>query len=197
VATQRARRDPSADLRGALPPANPKHFASITDPRAIGDLLRAIDGYRGGPAVTAALRIAPLVFVRPGELRRAEWAEIDLDGAEWRIPAEKMKMGAPHIVPLSRQAVAILRDMHSVTGSGHYVFPSVRTTAKPISENTVNAALRALGYSGDDTTRSLPRSREGYGPEVTRGCCLTTLRPRSDVTKAEVAAHGARKLGQS
>jgi integrase len=152
VATGRAERDPSADLRGALPPADEKHHASITDPKAIGALLRAMDSYQGAFVVRCALRLAPLVFVRPGELRGGEWSEIDLDGAEWRIPAHRMKMRETHIVPLSVQAVAILRELHPLTGTGRYLFPSERTDARPISENTVNAALRRLGYSKDEMT---------------------------------------------
>jgi integrase len=152
VATGRAERDPSGDLRGALPPVKVRHHASITDTKAVGGLLRAIDGYQGEFITKCALRLAPLLFVRPGELRRAEWAEIDLDGAEWRISAEKMKMRAPHIVPLSTQAVAILRELHAVTGKGRYVFPSIRTSERPMSENTVNAALRRLGYSKEEMT---------------------------------------------
>ena len=152
ISTGRAERDPSADLRGALTAPRVKHRAAVTDPKAIGAMLRAIDGYNGQPITLAALRLAPLLFVRPGELRRAEWSEFDLDGAEWRIPAAKMKMRLPHRVPLSRQAVAILRDLHRITGHGQYLFPSIRTTRRPISENTLNAALRRLGYSKDEAT---------------------------------------------
>ncbi len=152
IATGQADRDIAADLRGSLPPAREKHHASITDPKAVAQLLRAIDGYQGAFMVLCALRIAPLVFVRPGELRHAEWSEIDLDKAEWRIPAEKMKMREQHIVPLSRQAVAILRELQPLTGSGTYVFPSVRTSARPMSENTVLAALRRMGYTKDEMT---------------------------------------------
>ncbi|MGH8578103.1 MAG: tyrosine-type recombinase/integrase [Gammaproteobacteria bacterium] len=152
VATGRAARDPAADLRGALVTVRGSHFASITEPKAIGALLRAIDGYQGTFPVRCALRLAPLTFVRPGELRAAEWPEFDLDAAEWRIPAERMKMRAIHIVPLSAQAVGILRELHPLTGTGHYVFPSVRTPTRPMSENTVNAALRRLGYAKDEMT---------------------------------------------
>ncbi len=152
VATGRADRDPSGDLRGALPPVRKKHHASITDPKAIGELLRAIEGYEGHLLTKCALSLAPLVFVRPGELRRAEWDEIDLKTAEWRIPAEKMKMPAPHIVPLSDQAVAVLEEIQPLTGKGKYVFPSVRSKDRPMSENTVNAALRRLGYTKEQMT---------------------------------------------
>ena len=152
VATGRAERDPAADLRGALPPVRAKHHAAITDPKGVGPLLRAISGYGGSFVAKCALRLAPLVFVRPGELRQAEWAECDLDSAEWRIPAERMKMRTPHIVPLSTQAVAILREIHAVTGRGRYVFPGARSNARPMSENTVNAALRRLNYGSEQMT---------------------------------------------
>ena len=152
VATGRAERDPSADLRGSLPPVNERHHASITEPKKIGELLRAIEGYTGSLATRCALILAPLTFVRPGELRHAEWSEFDLANVEWRIPAEKMKMRAQHIVPLSTQAVAILNELQPLTGAGRYVFPGARTNGRPMSENTVNAALRRLGYSNDDMT---------------------------------------------
>jgi len=151
VATGRADRDPAGDLRGALPPPKRQHYATITEPAAMRALLRAIDGYKGSPVVAAALRLAPLVFVRPGELRKAQWAEFDLDGAEWRIPAERMKARVQHVVPLSTQAVAILRDLAPLTARGASVFPG-RNHAKWISENTLNAALRRLGYDGDQFT---------------------------------------------
>ncbi len=152
IATGRAVRDPSADLKGAITPVKHGHMATITDPKKIGGLLRAIDGYKGTPVAECALRLAPLLFVRPGELRHAEWAEIDLDAAEWRIPAEKMKMKDPHIVPLSSQAVKVFREIHPITGRGRYVFPSVRTNLRPMSENTVLAALRRMGYTKDEMT---------------------------------------------
>jgi integrase len=137
-----------------MPPVKDRHHASITDPKAIGDLLRAIEGYKGAYVTKAAMGLAPLVFVRPGELRQAEWAEIDLDKAEWRIPAEKMKMRDPHIIPLSTQAVAILRELHPLTGRGRYVFPSARTPNgdRCMSENAVLAALRRLGYGKEEMT---------------------------------------------
>lgn len=152
IATGRAERDPSADLRGALPPTKERHHPSITDPKAIAGLLRAIEGYTGSYVTKCALRLAPLLFVRPGELRKAEWHEISLENAEWRIPAEKMKMRAVHIVPLSKQTVAILQELKPLTGNGRYVFPGARTGSRPMSENTVNAALRRLGYGSDDMT---------------------------------------------
>jgi integrase len=152
VATGRAERDPTSDLRGALPPVRQTHHASITEPKAIGELLRSIQSYKGSFVTQCALRLAPYVFVRPGELRRAEWNEFDLDGSEWRIPADKMKMGTVHIVPLSEQAVTILRELHPLTGTGNYVFPGVRTKKRPMSDNTILGALRRLGYTGDQMT---------------------------------------------
>ena len=143
VATGRALRDPCGDLRGALPPVKGEHFAAITEPAAVGELLRAIDGFRGTFIVQCALRLAPLFFVRPGELRKAEWAHVDLDNAEWRYIASKTK--AEHLVPLASQAVAILRELHAQTGHGRYVFPG-RDPQKSMSEAAVNAALRRLGY---------------------------------------------------
>lgn len=152
VATGRAERDPSADLRGALPPAKHKHYASITDPKKIGALLRAIREYQGSFITRCALRLAPLVFVRPFELRAAQWQEFDLDKGEWRIPAERMKARVVHLVPLSTQAIAILKELQPLTGKGKYLFPSVRTRLKPISDNTLNGALRRLGYTTDEIT---------------------------------------------
>ncbi len=152
VATGRALRDPSGDLRGAIPPAVERHHPTITEPKRVGELLRAIAGYSGSYITRYALQLAPLVFVRPGELRKAEWSEFDLDKAEWRIPAHKMKMKAVHIVPLSIQALAILAELHALTGDGKYVFPGARTDDRHMSENTVNAGLRRLGYAVGDMT---------------------------------------------
>jgi integrase len=152
VATGRVERDPAADLKGALPPAPKTHLAAVTDPKEVADLLRAMDGYQGSFVTRCALRLAPLVFVRPGELRQAQWAEIDLDTAEWNIPAERMKMKQAHLVPLSRQAVEILREIKPLTGNSRYVFPSVRSSARPMSNNAILAALRRMGYSKDEMT---------------------------------------------
>ncbi len=152
VATGRAERDPTTDLSGALPPARSRHYPTITDPEAIGDLLRAIDGYQGSPITRAALRLAPLVFVRPGELRHAEWPDINLKSAEWRIPPEKMKNRRIHLVPLSRQAITILKELQPLTGHGQYLFPGRRSPRRPMSENTINAALRNLGYDKNQMT---------------------------------------------
>ena len=150
VATGRAERDPSADLRGAIPPASGKHMATITDPKEIAGLLRSIDDYRGSIVTRCALQLAPLFFVRPGELRHAEWSEFNLDAAEWRIPAEKMKAGVLHIVPLSRQALGVLREIHPLTGHGRYVFPSPRTDSRPMSSNAILSALRRMGFAKDE-----------------------------------------------
>src|SRR5262249_29095983 len=146
IATGRPERDPSADLRGALTSPKTNHRSAIVDPTAIGALLRAIDGFDGQPTTKAALRLGPPVFVRPGELRHAEWSEIDFAAAEWRIPAAKMKMRRVHRVPLPRQALAIIRQLKAISSGGRWLFPSVRSVARPISENTLNAALRRLGY---------------------------------------------------
>jgi integrase len=126
IATGRAEHDPTGDLRGALQSVDVEHRAAITEPKRVGELLRAIDGYVGQPSTHYALKLAPYVFVRPGKLRAAEWAEFDLDNSEWRIPAERLKMGELLIVPLSRQAVEVLRDIQPLTGSGGFVFPCVR-----------------------------------------------------------------------
>ena len=152
IATGRADRNPVTDLRGALTSPKERHHAAITEPAALGGLLRAIDGYNGDPTTRAALKLAPLVFVRPGELRHAEWSEIDLDKAEWNIPAEKMKMRQPHLVPLCDQAVAILGELHALTGRGQYVFPGGRSPRRPMSNNALTAALRRMGYDGDTMT---------------------------------------------
>ncbi|WP_318258138.1 site-specific integrase [Geobacter anodireducens] len=152
VATGRAERDPAADLKGALPPAKKTHLAAITEPAKVGELLRAIDGYQGSFVVRSAMQLAPLVFVRPGELRLAEWSEIDFDAAEWNIPAERMKMKEAHLVPLSTQALNILRELHALTSPSRYLFPSARSNARPLSNNAVNAALRRMGYDKDEMT---------------------------------------------
>jgi len=146
IATGRGERDTAADLRGALPPAKGESFAAITEPKAVGALLKALDSYSGNFITTCALRLAALTFVRPGELRQAEWTEFDLEGAEWRIPAARMKMRQVHIVPLARQVVAILRELHPFTGDRRVLFPSFRVRDLPISDATVLAALRNMGY---------------------------------------------------
>lgn len=148
IATGRASSDPSRDLRGALAPVKPTHLAAVTEPKQVAALLTAINGYQGTLVVACALKLAPLVFVRPGELRQARWEDIDLDAAEWRFVASKTK--ASHIVPLATQAVAILRELHALTGGGIYVFPSARSAKRPMSDNAVLAALRRLGIPKEE-----------------------------------------------
>lgn len=154
VGTGRADRDPTADLRGVLKTVKVRHHAGMTDRTAVGALMRAIHDYQGHAPTVLALRLTPLVFLRPGELRQARWHEIDWDTAEWRIPGERMKMKTPHIVPLSQQALAILKELHELTGHSprHYLFPSIRTPRRPMSNNTINAALRKLGYTSEMQT---------------------------------------------
>ena len=152
VATARLASDPTRDLRGALTAPTVTHYGAVTDASRVGELLRAIDGYEGQGFTKLAMQIAPHVFVRPGELRHADWGEFDLEGALWIIPAEKMKMRKAHHVPLSRQVVALFRKVHKATGPSGYVFPSIRTRARPMSENTINAGLRRLGYASDEMT---------------------------------------------
>ena len=147
VASGSAERDVTQDLKGALAKHAADNFAAITEPKQAGELMRSIFDYTGHPYTVAALKLSPLVFVRPGELRTAEWAEIDLDAAEWRIPGSKMKMKVDHLVPLSTQAVEVLRGMHPLTGHGKYVFPGLRSGERPMSENTINGALRGMGYA--------------------------------------------------
>lgn len=174
-----ATRDPSADLRGALAPIVRTSRAAITDPGKVGGLLRDIEGYGGQHVTRCALRLAPLLFVRPGELRAMEWAELDLDAAEWRIPARRMKMREAHVVPLSSQAVAILRGLRPLTGRGCYCFPSLRTPAAPMSENTINAALRSLGYDKDTMT--------GHGFRAMASTRLNELGWQTDVIERQLA----------
>ncbi len=190
VATGRAERDPSGDLRGALPTPPERHYAALTDPAEVADLLRAIDGYKGGLIVKSAMQLAPLVFVRPGELRHAEWAEIDLEEAVWQIPAEKMKTRQAHIVPLSNQAVAILREIYPVTGNGKYVFPSIRSTARPMSENTINVTLRTLGYDNERMT--------GHGfRAMARTILDEVLQVRPELIEAQLAHAVRDPLGRA
>jgi integrase len=186
VATGRAHHDVSADLKDALAPVKSRNFASLTEPVRVGELLRAIEGYSGQPITAFALKLAPLVFVRPGELRGAEWAEFDLEGAEWRIPAARMKIGEQHIVPLSRQAVAMLREAHILTGRGRYVFPSLLSAERPMSNNTVNAALRRLGYGSDEQT--------GHGFRSMASTLLNEQRFPPDVIELQLAHRERNKV---
>ncbi len=180
VATGRAERDITTDLRGALAPVVTTNRAAITVPVQIGQLMRTIYAYRGQRPTEAALKLAPLFFVRPTELRAAEWSEFDLSGEhpEWRIPASRMKMDEEHIVPLANQAIAILRDLEPITGDGRYVFPSLRG-ARPLSENTVNFALRSMGYSGDQIT--------GHGFRAMASTCLNEQGFPPDVIELQLA----------
>jgi len=173
VATGRAQHDVAADLKDALAPVKSRNFASVTDPVRVAELMRAIYGYAGHPVTGLALKLAPLVFVRPGELRAAEWSEFDLPNTEWRIPGTRMKMGEPHIVPLARQAVAILRELEPLARGGRYLFPSLRTRDRPMSNNTINAALRRLGYTSEEQTghgfrtmASTLLNEQGFPPDV-------------------------------
>jgi integrase len=153
VATGSAERDPTPDLKGALTKAAPGHFAAITEPKQAGDLMRAIYAYSGHPQVQTALKLSAMLFVRPGELRSIEWAELDLDAAEWRIPGSKMKMKVDHLVPLSTQALALIEAMKPLTGSRRYVFPSIgRSEDRPMSENTINSALHVMGINKETHT---------------------------------------------
>lgn len=152
IATDRAERDVAADLRGAIASPKKKHLASITDPKEVAALLRAIDSLTGTFIVKCAMRLAPLVFVRPGELRQAEWSEIDFEAAEWNIPKEKMKTKQPHLVPLSTQAIAILKEIQPLTGSAQYVFHSTKSTKKPMSDMAMTSAIRRMGYAQGEMT---------------------------------------------
>lgn len=152
VATGRAERDPAADLKGALPPYKKGHLAAITDPKDVAPLLRAIVDYKGSFVVKCALQLAPLFFVRPGELRQAEWSEFDLENAEWNIPAARMKMKVAHLVPLSSQALDVLRELQTLTGRSKYLFPCHRSFVRPMSNNAINAALRRMGFEKDEMT---------------------------------------------
>lgn len=179
IATGRAKRDPAADLKGALTPPVVTNHAALVDPKKVGGLLRAIDGYDGECQVAAALKLAPIVFVRPGELRLAEWTEFNWDTAEWRIPAPKMKMKLLHIVPLARQAVDILMELKPLAAKSKYVFASIRTPTRPMSENTVNAALRRLGYTKEEMT--------GHGFRTTASTLLNEMGWNSDWVERQLA----------
>jgi len=152
IATGRADRDISLDLRGALTAPKVQHRPAITEPKEVGALLRAIDTYSGQPTTRMALQLSTLLFVRPGEIRLARWREVDLAQAVWNIPAETMKMDRPHRVPLARQAITILRELHRITGQGEFLFPAITSVRRPMSENTLNAALRRLGYTKEEVT---------------------------------------------
>jgi len=183
VVTGRATQDPTTDLPDALKPAQKRHHASIQDPKAVGQLVRAIRDYMGAFETRCALLLGILMFVRPGELREAEWSEFDCEQAEWRIPASRMRMKEQHIVPLSTESLAVLKELHSVTGHGRFLFPSIRTSARRMSENTVNAALRRLGYTREEMT--------GHGFRSTASTLLNELGWPSDVIERQLS-HGER-----
>ena len=181
VATGECTRNPAADLRDALPPVPTRHLAAIVDPKRAAELLRAMGDYAGHPVTRAALALSALLFLRPGELRQLEWAWLDLDGATLTIPAALMKRrrdekanGAPHLVPLAPKALAIFRDLHPLTGHGRYIFPSLLTGERPMSENTVNVALRRMGFDRETATahgframaRTMAAERLGIDPQV-------------------------------
>ncbi len=194
VATGRIKSDPSRDLKGALKKPLVQHMAAITDPARLGALLRSIDGYSGTAVVRAALKLAPILMVRPGELRHAEWTEVDFDNMVWTIPAERMKRerdgkvnGAPHVVPLPTQAISILRELYQVTGKGTLLFPGIRHRDRPMSENTVNAALRGMGY---DTQKDMT----GHGFRAT---ARTILDERLHVDRAIIEAQLAHSVADS
>jgi integrase len=188
IATGRAERDVTADLRGALTPIKVQNHAAITDPVKIGELLRAIDGYRGQPPTEAALKLSPILFPRPGMLRAAPWSEFALDAKEpeWRIPKERMKMGEYHIVPLPTQAVAILRELRALTGPDGLVFPGLRDPNRPMSEVALTAALRRMGYSGDEMT--------WHGFRTVASTCLNELGFHPDLIELQLAHQERNKV---
>jgi integrase len=197
IATGRCERNPVPDLRGALKPRTVKHMAALLEPAQVGALLRACDGYMGQPVTRAALVLSALVFQRPGNVRAMEWAEVDFDGAMWAIPSAKMKRtvqakisGRPHMVPLSRQALAILAELRPLTGGGRYVFPSLRMGGAPMSENTIRAALRNMGYSNDDMTPHGFRA-------MARTLMVERLNMSPDVLEAQLAHGKSGPLGMA
>lgn len=198
IASGNTTRDPCRDLKDALRKPHPKHMAAITDPAKLVDLLRAIEGYRGTPIVRAAVRLAPILMLRPGELRRAEWSEFNLEMATWTIPARRMKgsldrkrEAPPHIVPLPTQAIAILSELQPLTGVGKYVFPGQRHHDRPMSENTVNAAIRALGYDTQE-------QQTGHGFRATaRTIVAEHLKVNPAVIEAQLAHSKKGSLGNA
>ncbi len=195
VASGLCERDFTADLRGALKPIPRKHHSALdqdgtTDSAKVGELLRAIDGFDGSTIVKCALKLHPLVATRPGELRHAEWTEIDFDTATWSIPPGRMKMKKPHLVPLSPQALEILKELHKITGKGTYLFPSIRSKAKPISDNTMNAGLRRLGYTKEEIVSHGWRA-------IFRTLADETLQERVDIIEAQLAHQVNDALGRA
>jgi integrase len=179
IATGRAQRDPSADLRGVLTNPKVKHHAAIVDPKEIGTLLRSIEVYHGHKVTRLALKLAILTFPRPGELRAAEWSEIDLENAVWKIPPARMKMKREHRIPLSRQAIAVLKELREITGFGRFVFPAIDSTQRPMSENVLNTALRRMGYTSEEMT--------AHGFRSTASTNLNEMGFRSDVIERQLA----------
>jgi integrase len=190
VSTGRAERNPAQDLIGSLPPAKEKHLAAITEPKEVRELLLAIEGYVGSYVVKLALQLSPLVFVRPGELRHMEWNEVDFENALWSIPAEKMKMREPHLVPLSKQAIKILEELQKLTGTSQYAFPSGRTYDRPMSNNAILAALRRMGYTKDEMTPHGFRA-------MARTIIDEVLQIRPDFIEAQLAHRVSDPLGRS
>ncbi|PKN19263.1 MAG: integrase [Deltaproteobacteria bacterium HGW-Deltaproteobacteria-6] len=189
TATGRARHNLAQDLIGSIPPAQKRHLAAITEPKEVAKLLRAIDGYHGSFIVRCALRLSPLVFVRPGELRHMEWSELDFENAEWNIPAHKMKLRLPHIVPLSRQSLEILNEVKPLTGGGVYVFPG-RTSSRPMSNNAILAALRNMGYTAEQMTPHGFRA-------MARTILDEVLQVRVDLIEAQLAHRVLDVLGRA
>ena len=183
IACGKAERDPAADLLGALAMPKKQHRATITDPSKVGQLMRDIDNCKASIVVYCALRLAPLTFVRPGELRNAVWSEFNMDEAEWRIPAARMKMREQHIVPLSQQALAVLNELRPITGNGKFLFPSLRTNARVMSDNTINVALRRIGYEKDEIC--------GHGFRAMASTLLNELGWNPDAIERQLA-HGER-----
>jgi integrase len=190
VSTGRAERNPAQDLIGSLPSAKVRHLAAITEPKKVAELLRAIDGYSGSYVVKLALQLSPLVFVRPGELRHMEWSEVDFDEALWSIPAEKMKMREPHLVPLSQQSIKILEEIKKLTWESKYAFPSGRTFDRPMSNNAILAALRRMGYAKDEMTPHGFRA-------MARTIIDEVLQVRPDFIEAQLAHRVSDPLGRS
>jgi len=190
ISTGRAERNPAQDLIGSLPPAKEKHLAAITEPKQVRELLKAIDGYSGSYVVKLALQLSPLVFVRPGELRHMEWEEVNFENALWSIPAEKMKMREPHLVPLSKQSIKILEELQKLTGAGKYAFPSGRTLIRPMSNNAILAALRRMGYTKDEMTPHGFRA-------MARTIIDEVLQIRPDFIEAQLAHRVNDPLGRS
>lgn len=186
IATDRATNDITLALKGSIPAAKSKHHPSITNPKEISILLNVIDGYQGEFTTRCALQLLPLLFVRPGELRHAEWSEFNLPGKEWRIPANRMKMKITHIVPLSTQVMIILKNLQPLTGSEKYLFPSIRSKSRPMSENTINGALKRLSYTKDEMT--------GHGFRSMASTLLNEMNYNTDAIERQLAHSEGNKV---